>query len=199
MLTLATQLNRIDTIPEPPKVEATSPRVLPPTLNKHLEDHAQLPRVDTPVPPHLPLFAPSPIPTSSLQIHSTKLKNARFKNTVPHNYPLRSLNRHKHNTGTNFRHLAAQHITAQHIFQPKVHHIFTAGGKKETIDSLLNSLDKEICTKSLSNEWGRLAQGSQHGVTSTDTIDFIHQYEVPTGSKVTYATYVVDYWPLIWY
>ena len=109
---------------------------------------------------------------------------------------MRSLHRHKHNTGTNFRHLAAQHITAQNIFQPKVQHIFTADGKKETIDSLLNSLDKEIWTKSLSNEWGRLAQGNQHGVTSTDTIDFIHKYEVPTGCRVTYATYVVDYRPL---
>ena len=44
--------------------------------------------------------------------------------------------------------------------------------------------------------WGRLAQGNQYGVTSTDTIDFIHKYEVPKGQRVAYATYVVDYRPL---
>ena len=48
----------------------------------------------------------------------------------------------------------------------------------------------------MSNEWGRLAQGNKHGVTSTDTIDFIHKHEVPDGKRVTYATYVVDYRPL---
>ena len=43
---------------------------------------------------------------------------------------------------------------------------------------------------------GGLTQGNIHGVTSTDTIDFIHKYEVPDGKRVTYATYVVDYRPL---
>ena len=51
-------------------------------------------------------------------------------------------------------------------------------------------------TRSLSNEWGRLAQGNKYGVQSTDTIDFIFKHEVPTGCRVTYATYVVDYRPL---
>ena len=55
---------------------------------------------------------------------------------------------------------------------------------------------REIWEIFLSNEWGRLAQGNKHGVSSTDTIDFIHKHEVPQGRDVTYATYVLDYRPL---
>ena len=89
-----------------------------------------------------------------------------------------------------------QHLTAQHIFQPRVNHIFAADGKRQTIDGILNSIDKAIWTKILSNEWGRLAQGNIHGVTSTDTLEFIFKDDVPTGRRVTYATYVLDYRPL---
>lgn len=45
-------------------------------------------------------------------------------------------------------------------------------------------------------ELGRLAQGNDHGVKSTDTIDFIHQNEVPLNEKVTYAQFVGDERPL---
>ena len=45
----------------------------------------------------------------------------------------------------------------------------------------------------MSNEWGRLAQGNDHGVRSTHTTDFIQQHDVPAGRDVTYATYVLDY------
>ena len=55
---------------------------------------------------------------------------------------------------------------------------------------------KQIWTKSLSNEWGRLDQGNIHGVSSTDIIYFIYQHEVPQGRDVTYITYVFDYRPL---
>ena len=50
--------------------------------------------------------------------------------------------------------------------------------------------------KSLSNEWGRLAQGNKHGVRSTDTIDFIQKHAVPHDRTVTYASFVLDYKPL---
>ena len=68
--------------------------------------------------------------------------------------------------------------------------------KKETINTLLQGSDREIWTQSLSNEWGRLAQGNNHWVVSTNTIDFIHQHEVPKHRDVTYATSVMDYRPL---
>ena len=44
----------------------------------------------------------------------------------------------------------------------------------------------------LSNEWGRLAQGNNAGVPFTDTIEFTPYSEVPTDSKVTYASFACD-------
>ena len=38
----------------------------------------------------------------------------------------------------------------------------------------------------------RLAQGNKYGVTSTDTIDFIHYHEVPPDRKVIYGSMVFD-------
>ena len=46
--------------------------------------------------------------------------------------------------------------------------------------------------KANSNEIGRLAQGNVHGVTSTNTMDFIFKHEVPTHKKVTYANFICD-------
>ena len=115
---------------------------------------------------------------------------------MPHEYPLRSRARIKNNEGTNFKHLATQQLTAQHMFQDKAHHIFKVDGNKETIESLLRGPDSAFWKRSLSNEWGRLAQGNKYGVSSTDTIDFISKNEVPQDRKVTYATYVLDYRPL---
>ena len=47
-------------------------------------------------------------------------------------------------------------------------------GKKLSIDSLLKGNDEKIWKRSLSNEWGRLAAGNQHGTSGTNTIRFIH-------------------------
>ena len=96
--------------------------------------------------------------------------------------------------GTSFRNLAQQHLVAQHVFCNHVYHPTT--GKKETIDSLLRGPENKKWTKSLSNEWGRLAQGNIHGVKATDTIDFIARTDVPQGRKVTYGSFVCDFRPL---
>ena len=53
-----------------------------------------------------------------------------------------------------------------------------------------------MCNKSLSKKWGRLAQGNKYGIQSTNTIDCIHQQDVPAGRDMTYAIYLLDYWPL---
>ena len=100
------------------------------------------------------------------------------------------------NQGTNFKHLATQHFTAQYILQPRDNHIFQEDEKKTTIDSLMKSIDRHVWTRSLSNKWGRLAQGNKYGVRISDTIEFIFKHEVPTNRQVTYATYVLDYRPL---
>ena len=85
---------------------------------------------------------------------------------------------------------------AAHLASPAVNHIYRLDGKKETIDLVLQGSDREIWTKSLSNEWGRLAQGNDSGVHATDTIDFISKEEVPKNRDITYAMFVLDYRPL---
>ena len=78
-----------------------------------------------------------------------------------------------------------------------MNHIYDVNGKKQSLDKLLNGKDSE--TKwfpALSNEWGRLAQGNDSGVESTNTIEFISYSEVPADRKVTYVSFVYDRWPL---
>ena len=53
---------------------------------------------------------------------------------------------------------------------------------------------RQIWTKSLSNEYGRLAQGNDR-VDGTDTIFFIHYHEMPKDRRATYANFVVDIRP----
>ena len=48
----------------------------------------------------------------------------------------------------------------------------------------------------MSNEWGRLAQGNDAGVSATDTVDFIPFQDIPTNKKVTYTNFACDHRPL---
>ena len=61
------------------------------------------------------------------------------------------------------------------------------------MDNLLQESTKNIWNKALSNEWGRLSQGNDHGVATTDTIEFIDPSQVPTGRKVTYIRCVCNH------
>jgi hypothetical protein len=69
-------------------------------------------------------------------------------------------------------------------------------GRAETINMLLQGPDKNIWTKSLTNEWARCAQGisKNHSVstaiTGNQTIFFIPPHKVPAGRKVTYSNFV---------
>jgi hypothetical protein len=77
-----------------------------------------------------------------------------------------------------------------------VNHIYNDQGKRETIDTLLNGANGPTWTQSLCNEFGRLAQGFHNTIVGTDTIDFIHQHEVPKDKNVTYGNFICDYRPL---
>ena len=48
----------------------------------------------------------------------------------------------------------------------------------------------------LSDEWDRLTQGNHTSIESTDTIEFVNHFSVPTDRKVTYTSFVCDYRPL---
>ena len=103
---------------------------------------------------------------------------------------------HRGTTRTNFRHLAAQSLAAQHTFSQHACHVCGPDGKKETIDTVIQGAKRDLWVRSLSDEWGRLAQGNDYGTQATDTIKFIHKFEVPDGRDVTCATHVLDYRPL---
>ena len=49
--------------------------------------------------------------------------------------------------------------------------IYNDSDRRKTVDSILKGKNKTIWMQSLSNEWGRLAQGNDRGVKFTDTID----------------------------
>jgi len=67
-------------------------------------------------------------------------------------------------------------------------------GKILTMKQLLKSTDGKTWLKSLSNEFGRLAQGNSR-VEGTNTIFFIHRHEMPQDRKATYANFVCDIRP----
>ena len=83
-----------------------------------------------------------------------------------------------------------------HYSTPKINHVYKPNGSKETIDTVCAGQNKKLWLQSLSNEWGRLAQGNDMGVQFNDVIEFISQQEVPPNRAVTYATYVLDHRPL---
>ena len=68
--------------------------------------------------------------------------------------------------------------------------------KRLTFEQLLCEKDRDIWLKSFSIELGRLTQGNMHGLTSTDTIEFIYKNQVLSTKKVTYGQCARDYRPL---
>ena len=95
-----------------------------------------------------------------------------------------------------YKHRAAMLLTATEIFCVAANHIYDENGKKETVDSLINGKDRKVWNQALSNEIGRLVQGNDNGVKSTDCMEFIFKHEVPERKKVTYANFVCDHRPL---
>ena len=202
ILKLAKLLKRVETIPEPhvdmnQDDDVEAPRVLnrssPPIMSQ--DDGVEAPRVsvrssptiispqDSSTIPHRIPFHRDEIQVETLQQHSNLPKNVRFRNDGDHKYNLRSKSPA----------LILDHISQHHLI---ANHIYRDDGKKETIDSLLDGKDSATWSKSLSNEWGRLSKGNDHGVKGTETIDFIYKHQVPPENKVTYASYVCDYRPL---
>ena len=172
----------IPNLPERKSVSISKPLPLPrvslhnkPLPIKHVP-HKSLPRV-----PRKPTDLIEKLQQSKYERKpSNNRYNLRSK-IYPHSYTSR----------------AARTLLAQHIFStPASYHIYDASGKRLTIDKLIKGDNKETWLRSLSMEFGRLAQGNIHGVQSTDTIDFIAYHEVPSNEKVTYAQCVCDHRPL---
>ena len=178
--------------PSPTVPAAPSPRVAQPLLPS--PPAPAVPRVLKKKQTLVPLGLGFPkTPPSTLSLHQFLTKHApppMRQSIIKQRYNLRS-------RPSNYKARAATYLLAQHIFdlQPMVNHIYDANGKRETVDTLINGTDSAHWTKSLSNEFGRLAQGNQHGVRATDTISFIPRHLVPQDRKCTYASFVCDYKP----
>ena len=86
-----------------------------------------------------------------------------------------------------------------HIENYGYHHETCA---RQTIDKLLVGKDSQTWNNSLSNEFGRLAQGigkhrpTEQYVTGTNTIFFIPCDKVPYEAKVTYTNLICNLRPL---
>ena len=226
LLKIAESLNRIKdypttlAIPPPPlstpaplvpdKVLPAPPSTVPIIPQEHL---APLPRVAIQVPLQLPSTVPPPRVASKLLLKPTLARPTRIKPAastlrsdkpyIQQRYGLRPTQ--AKNYSHNFRARAATHLIAQHIYSinhptsnpsQSCMHIFNDAGKKQSLDDLLTGTQKDVWSKSLSNELGRLAQGNIHGIKATDTIDFIHKNDVPRDRKVTYANFDINYRPL---
>ena len=88
-------------------------------------------------------------------------------------------------------------VKAFHAFlHLHLNHIYDDKGKKQNLQSLSKGTQQKRWLRTLSNEFGCLAQGNDHGVTATDTITFIPKSAVPNDKKLTYAHFICDYFPL---
>ena len=67
-----------------------------------------------------------------------------------------------------FQARAVEQLVAQQVFEKayiaQINHIYNAKGKRETIDSVCKGPQMATWLQSLSNEWGRLAQGNKKGL-----------------------------------
>ena len=75
-------------------------------------------------------------------------------------------------------------------------HTYNDVYKNLCMDELIKCEQGDIRDRLLSNGWGRLDQGNKHGLISTDTVECIYLFEVPTDREVTYVSFVCYHWLL---
>lgn len=76
-----------------------------------------------------------------------------------------------------------------------INHIYDVNGKKLPLDKLLmQASTKDIWTKALNNELGRLANGYKK-IIGTQTLKFIPKRDIPPNRKITYSNFVCDIRP----
>ena len=153
----------------------------PDAILQHHKEHAPAatPFANEEIDHALPKVEPT-VPISTLQQHINLPKNACFQNIRQHKCNLRS---------------QSPRLIAQHMFNPHytANRIYKENGAKETIDFLITGKSKDVWLRSLSNDWGRLAQGNVHGVKGTNTIKFISKNDVPSNKKVTCTSFACDF------
>ena len=206
ILQLASILKRADKIPhlrdmtDKPLPRVIKPKAITPTIATNRKDTevmrppSMIPYNQDEIDKPPPRVAAHEVPMSTLFQPSSLPNNVRYRNTIDHQYNLRS----KSNLIQHVHQNPSEDTIAQHVFDPQHHinHIYNESGKRETLDTLLKGSQQETWQRSLSNEWGRLAQGNDYNVKGTNTIVFISKSQVPSDKRVTCATMVCDFRPL---
>ena len=182
-----------------PSISVASPRVGPVSQPLRVKLNQLLP---TP-PPIIQLYTspsldPDPNPwikKISKCLKSPQIPKARETQAAPrqvqHRLCLSSLNFRK-----NVLDQAAQHLVVNHIFNfPHAFHIYNKQSKRNTADTLLLGKDSDTWWKAVGNKLGRIANGIDNGVRSTNTIKLIKKEELPPGRTVTYDNFVCNYRP----
>ena len=87
--------------------------------------------------------------------------------------------------------------TANHLYNLEANAVLNPlTGVLQEFLHLIKGPDKDIWTKSLANEFGRLAQGVRNRIEGTNTMYFITKEEVPFETKkVTYPKIVCNIRP----
>ena len=112
-------------------------------------------------------------------------------------FPRVAINSNQHINISKATSTTTTEILKHQAIYPKVNHIYNDQGKWQTLDTLRRSKHNEVEERALSNRWGHLAQGNEHGIQATDTIKFIKNTTVPPNRDITYyASFVCDHRPL---
>ena len=82
----------------------------------------------------------------------------------------------------NYRAIAGKSLLLQQASDQRIAHIYNAHGDKQSLDNLLKK-NPTGWSATLSNEWGRLSNGNDAGVESTDTLEYIFHHEVQTDKR----------------
>jgi hypothetical protein len=197
---LGRALAPLPTAPLQPSVESIPPVSFPLTPIRLPPPRVSVTPASIVTPPRVPIVVPvsTPVPP----ISAAKSRQKKRSSSSPTSNFRRSSPR--------FSRLHPQHPTPRYhrrqrmqLAQSMQHDPSIAGkminpttGRAETIDSLLHGPDSDIWTKSLTNEWGRCAQGisksrpATEKIVGNNTIFFIPPKKVPAGRKVTYSTFV---------
>ena len=93
-------------------------------------------------------------------------------------------------------HQSLQRLHTQTIFREnQALHRYNVNGGKDTMSFLLKRDNSTRWYEGLSNEWGRIWQGNDHGIKCTDTLVYIQSQEVQKDRKVTDGSFYVTTYP----
>ena len=197
---IAEILQRLEPPPPPSATPNTSTSTVP---IQDKDNDAAVPRVlvkDDAAVPRVEKHSPSPQQSDKERQrnidHTINYLKQRFSNSPIDHHTNPTSNMVLPTTPLSFQQRACTFLAEKEIKYSAINHIYDDDGKRQTVERLMRGEDKHIWVPAMSNELGRLSQGNNKGVQSTDCMVFIHHDQVLPGKKVTYANFVCDHRPL---